>query len=82
MAVRKRGGRRLTFEGGGVTETGYEDKNRNEDKETAGSNTQRAVLVVIEKKVEGRQQGQDQWDQSYIGYKRVMILSIYADEDD
>jgi hypothetical protein len=42
---------------------------------TAGSNTQSAVLVVIEKKVEGRQQEQDQWDQSYIGYKRVMIWS-------
>jgi hypothetical protein len=30
-------------------------------------------LVVIEKKVEGRQQEQNQWDQSYIGYKRVMV---------
>jgi len=37
-----------------------------------------AALILLE----GRQQEQDQWDQSYIGYKRVMILSIYADEDD
>ena len=45
-------------------------------KETAGSNTQSPVLVAIEKKVEGRQQEQGQWDQSYIGYKRVMISSV------
>ena len=32
--------------------------------------------------MEGRQQGQDQWDQSYIGYKRVMISSVNVDEDD
>ena len=54
-------------------------KTETKTKETAGSNTQSAVLVVIEKKVEGRQQEQDQWDQSYIGYKRVMIS---RDEDD
>ena len=70
--VWKRGGRKSIFEGVG-TEAGYEDKNRNEDKELLGPTLRGLCWSSLKKKVEGRQQEQDQWDQSYIGYKRVML---------